>query len=707
MSANAVDAAGEVAPLSVPVFGDLKAAVSHQFKRMSSHDLFRTEISGDDLWTAYLASFPAGSNPIFRKRTEHDCGCCRQFIRAIGNVVAIIDGRLVSLWDAAGIAHSAYQVVTETMSALVKSHPIANRFLHYEAKVGTDRNFENAAEGVLTWNHFYAELPQRNERKLVCRKAEIGPILSETRAQHDVLLRSLTELTVEAAETVLDLTDRNSLYRGEEHRHAVKAFLDAKVAFDKLPASYQDVFAWQKTGDLPGSVSKIRNTSIGSLLTDLSAGRDLEDSVRAYERMVAPANYKRPTTLVTQAMVERARAEVESLGLTSALERRFATLADVSVNNVLFADRSARVQMKDAFSGIAKVEKPKGTDHAPEVPIETFLADILPGATSLEIMVENSHAGNFVSLIAPADTMAKSMFLWENRFSWSYAGDLADSDIRRAVQARGGRVDGVFRFSHSWNHEKRNASLMDLHVFMPGNHTEAVNGVHDFYGNGERVGWNHRRHIKSGGTQDVDYTQPAPPGYIPVENITFPLLERMPTGRYVCKIHNWALRPPTHGGFRAEIEFGGRLFQYDYDKPMGNKEWVTVAEVTLENGMFTIKHHLPEAASSRKIWGIDTHAFQRVNVVMLSPNHWDGRGVGNRHYFFMLDQCRNDGSARGFYNEFLGPDLAKHRKVFEILGAKMRAEESPDQLSGIGFSSTQRNAVIARVSGSRVVRVTF
>ena len=33
----------------------------------------------------------------------------------------------------------------------------------------------------------------------------------------------------------------------------------------------------------------------------------------------------------------------------------------------------------------------------------------------------------------------------------------------------GGRIDGVLRFSHSWNYEgMRNGSLMDLHVFMPG-----------------------------------------------------------------------------------------------------------------------------------------------------------------------------------------------------------------------------------------------
>lgn len=31
---------------------------------------------------------PAGTNPIFRERTEHDCSCCRNFVKNLGNVVA-------------------------------------------------------------------------------------------------------------------------------------------------------------------------------------------------------------------------------------------------------------------------------------------------------------------------------------------------------------------------------------------------------------------------------------------------------------------------------------------------------------------------------------------------------------------------------------------------------------------------------------------
>jgi hypothetical protein len=93
---------------------------------------------------------------------------------------------------------------------------------------------------------------------------------------------------------------------------------------------------------------------------------------------------------------------------------------------------------------------------------------------------------------------------------------------------------------------------------------------------------------------------------------------------------------------------------------------------------------------------------------MYSPNHWDASaGVGNRHYLFMLKDCVNPENPNGFFNEYLSQDLAKHKRVFEALGAEMKVEPSGEQLSGVGFSSTQRNSFTAKVKGSaeRILKV--
>jgi len=94
---------------------------------------------------------------------------------------------------------------------------------------------------------------------------------------------------------------------------------------------------------------------------------------------------------------------------------------------------------------------------------------------------------------------------------------------------------------------------------------------------------------------------------------------------------------------------------------------------------------------------------------MNSPNHWDGECTGNKHVFFMLKDCNNPDKARGFYNEFLSDNLNTHRKVFEVLASKMKADPTTDQLSGLGFSTTKKDHVICRVTGSfnRMIKVIF
>lgn len=690
-------------------FVEFKKAVAARFTTMAKGNLFRVNVSGETLWDTYLASFPEGSNPIFRERTEHDCSCCRSFIKQVGNIVAIRDGRLVSLWDSLDLGHP-YGPVAEKMAELIVNASIEAPFLHSQSTAGTDKNFEQMVDRTQTWNHFFINIPSAFVKKGV----DIPSVIGEYRGSHDVFLRSLNEITDDAVDSVLEIIKQGALYRGQEHEHSVAALREALTKVKDYTADQKDRFVWDSVmGGTQASVRRIRNTSIGTLLVDLSAGMDLDSAVKKFEVMVAPSNYKRPTALVTPKMIEQAKEKVQELGLLSALERRHATVADVGVNNVLFVNRAtAKVMQGDdpfaALKGVAKVA-PKDFSKIDAIPLAKFLSDVVSGAKSIEVLMTNKLLPNLASLTAPTDPTARRLFKWASPIAWSYNGGVADSELRRAVAARGGRVDGVFRFSHSWNYDKRNASLMDLHVFMPGSTMHDKNVVDDAYGTGRRVGWNHRGDSQSDGRQDVDFTPAAPEGYVPVENITFPDLARMPEGEYICKIHNWTLRSPTKGGFRAEIEFDGNLYQYEVDRPLAHKEWVTVAVVTLKNGAFTIDHRLPTAESTKSVWGINTNDFHPVRAILKSPNHWDGECVGNEHLFFIIDGCLNDQPIRGFYNEFLDSRLDPHRKVFELLGSKMLIAPAPDQLSGLGFSSTQRNMATVKVTGStsRIFNVRF
>ena len=212
-----------------------------------------------------------------------------------------------------------------------------------------------------------------------------------------------------------------------------------------------------------------------------------------------------------------------------------------------------------------------------------------------------------------------------------------------------------------------------------------------------------------GGMLDVDANGADGVRNDPAENIFYKTLNKLKPGKYQLGVHNYNRRSAGRG-FTMQVEFGGQTTNIDYDKIVKQDERVIVAEFeySKKDGLKIVKS-LPSSQTQREVWNITTQTFHKVSVVMLSPNYWDDKAVGNKHYFFMLEGCLNDGKARGFYNEFLTDELSKHRKVLELVGSKMQTDESNNQLSGLGFSSTNRNSILVRVSGSfnRVIRVLF
>lgn len=701
-------------------FTEFKKVFQKNFADMvkDADALFEVAVDKDEFWNLYLDSFPEGTNMMFRKRREYDCSCCRHFIKTIGNAVVIKDNKIRTMWGFS-TGDTTFQPVVDALDTYLKSRAVTNLYVTKDKYIGVEFNFEHSTNTPITlkWEHFNLLLPDKFVDK---SQRSVGDIQGSFRDIRNVFARSLTEITEDAIQTVLELISSNTLYRGAEWKEILVRFLQYKRAYDKLPKEERENFSWENAKSAGNSIGKIRNHSIGTLLVDISNGEDLDTAVKKYEKIVAPANYKRPKAIFTKKMLEDAKQTIASLGYMESLGRRFATLEDITINNILFSNRDAAKRMSggtDVFDEMmSEVSTPaKKFSRVEEIPVEKFITDVLPSARSVEVYLENKHAPNMVSLIAPKNPNAPTMFKWDNGFSWAYSGNITDSDITRRVQEAGGRTDGVLRFSHSWNYEgMRNASLMDLHVFLPGSSQphNIKNGkeIHDFYGNDERVGWNHRRHYRTGGIQDVDYTAPAPVGYIPVENTTFPSMEKLPEGVYTFKIHNWRFRSPTTGGFKAELAFGGEVFQFVHEKPLENKEWVTVAKLELKRGEWRVLEMMECDSSPIEMWNLKTNQFVPVSVIMYSPNYWDEQdGIGNKHYMFMLKDCVNPESPNGFYNEFLKNELTQHKRVFEALGGKMAVESVDDQLSGLGFSSTKRADLVVRVKGQteRVMRIKF
>lgn len=575
---------------------------------------------------------------------------------------------------------------------ICKAASCTNIYVTNLNRIGTPKNYEMAK----TWEHFYLDIPAKFVDK---SGRSTGDIQGDYRSVKDVFKRSLDEISVDSVETILELIAQNSIYRGKEWNAPLNEFLKYKKEYMNVPEEERNNYAWEKSVIAGPVIGKIRNHSIGTLLVNISEGMDLDTAVRAYERIVAPENYKRSNAVFTKKMLEDAKKTISDLGYMDSLNRRFAKVDDITVNNILFCnkDTAKRMGADDIFAEMSKDVKssPKKFYGVEEIPVDKFISDVLPTAREIELYFENKHSGNMVSLIAPEIADSKTMFKWDNNFSWAYTGNVTDS-MKERVKAAGGKVDGDLRFSIQWNDE--------------GDYDKNDLDAHCIEASGREISF--RQYSKPdvspcGGQLDVDIIRPT--RNVPaVENITYADRRTMKPGTYKMFV-NCYLNRGGKSGFRAEVEFDGQIYSYDYRGNFRTGQNVQVAEVTLDsNGNFTIKSKLPESTSSKNVWGINTNQFVPVSVICYSPNYWSNNQNGNKHIFFMLNGCINSENPNGFYNEFLNSELyPKHRKVLETLGSKLSVSNSDDQLSGIGFSMTKRSEVIIKVKGKveRVMKV--
>lgn len=676
--------------------------VASSFRAMAkAAQVFVTSVEGDALYRSYLEAFPVGTDPIFAKRTEHDCSCCKRFIRRAGNVVTVdARGAIRTVWDdAAEKAAHPYNEVAATLRSVVLAAEISDLYRVHQKDTSfgaaQTRSLDKDSGKVITWDHLHTgPIPESLQAEAP------DAVRGEYRTTVQVFVRGLIELTPSAIETVISLVDAKSLYRGEEHMAALQQFHTAQQTFLSKPEGLErNVFAWTNAH---GPASRFRNTVVGTLAQDLSEGRELEAAVQSFESKVAPQNYKRTSSIITPRMVKDAMATIEALGLESALERRFAVIGDISVNDVKWVDNVAKPLMKgglgDALMQHAVAANPRtpqeDEQRAETISVDDFLTQILPATTSMELLLKSVHLGNLVSLTAPANPEPKQLFRWDNDFAWSYAGNVADS-IAERVKKAGGKVDGAtLRVSLSWF----NTDDLDLHIHEPPGRGVAGLRGHIHYGN--KRGW-------TGGELDVDMNAMGNLSREAVENAVW--MNMISSGAYRVVVNNFRQRETSDVGFVIEVENNAKISHFSYNKTVRDKQDIHVATLHVKSGIVESVELGDPAISASNLsmtkWGLQTEKYVKVNAVTLSPNYWGANAVGNRHTFFLLEGARNDEPTRGIYNEFLHPRLERHRKVFEIIGDKTKCQPTDGQLSGVGFSSTKRDSILIRIHQGKKQRL--
>lgn len=656
------------------MFIELKNKIKERFDEMcNGGNLFVVDSDPHEIWDIYLNAFED------EYKQSNNCNCCKGFIRRVGNVVSIKDGEIQTLWGDIDDVPKEYQKSVKALDEYIKSKEIRDVFYQSFKTVGADSTLD--AKRSVYWNHFCVNVPYR----FVKNKDLIPKLLSDIRDSKNVLERGLTEISEDAVDTVLDLINQNSLYRGLDYEFALTKF--KKLKNGAKNATNLSNYVWSKIHKLPTAVSRIKNSSIGNLLLDISNGVDLDRAVASFESMVAPTNYKRPTALITSKQINETKKYLESAGLIKALERSQMSRNDLNVNNSLWVFRK-QYKNEDAFDVLEKnvVANPKSFNKIEEVTIQDFIEKVLPSAKKISVLLENKHFNNFVTLVKPEEG---NILKWSNGVSWSYTGQLADS-IKERVKLAGGDTDAFARVSLSWY----NSDDLDLHVIEP---------------SGERIYFSHKRSDVTDGYLDVDMNAYSIKNN-PVENIRWKDGGLMAEGTYKIYVDKFRERSKNNLGCEIELELGGDVYNIEMsDSDIRVRKQITF-NFSTKNGF---KVNLPKGKestyNSKEKWGVKSGTWVPLKALALSPNYWEGNGTGNKHFFFFLEGIKCDEKIRAFYNEMLSPDLDSHRKVMEHLGSVIEVKESEDELSGIGFSETLRNDLIVEVEGTfkRKLKIKF
>lgn len=693
-------------------FKELSTKIAENLESMSTGFLFRSKVTGDELWDIYINSFMPGDDPIFRdpNSTTHTCNLDRNFIRRYGNIISIDnENNIKSIFEVSVPVTSKYYASINKMLEVIYENPVGGVFvetydslrsLPYEStnayqskfRLGIPENHKKYTQeevdrygvvntkDIYTFNHFYGYI----DRARVSFTGEsIESIVSKYNSGYAALNSGLTLISISTLELVRELIEQDSILNGKSYLTRIERFIELKKEYINLKDNHSN-WMWKVSSVNPDS--RFKNSLIGVLCTEIESGYDLNDAVLNWNKRVDPANYMKAKAPISSLQIKEAKKFVEENGYEPSFTRRLAMIADINLSEIFHVNsanpESIPVSVFDnlGVKGNQIKFNPDNRKNLPSIGIAQFMSEIIPSSTEVQILLENRLTNNLVALTTSLDRQSKKIFKWDNNFAWTYFGNLAGKSlITETVKKAGGKLDGVMRFSILWNEDGKSIVDLDAHAHEPGD-------THIYFGR--------KTSFSTGATLDVDMINPESLG---VENIVWTNKNTMKKGTYSLSINNYNSR--HNNGFKAEVMIEGTLYTYESTEPLYHT--VKIADVTLDQmGNFSIEHKLPVKESTKSVWNVNTNEFHKVTLACLSPNYWNDNSAGNKHFMFMLKDCKPTEKIRGFHNEYLNSDLHAHRKVIDIVAeyTKIDPAECTESLSGLGFNATVRESFITRVT---------
>lgn len=247
--------------------------------------LFKSKLSGNEVWDIYLKSFKNGDDPTFRdpESTTHTCNNCNNFIKRYGNVVAIdMDGNIMTIFDIT--TDDEVKNSFKLLSKKLKSSEILDVFfetvtslksLPYEKNVksnqktyrlGIEKNVKRytvdeakkfgvvEADEIRTFHHYHLDLP----KQFVNNSGDsIEKITAFYRDKKDVFERCMIEIPLDTLNLVRDLINQGSLLDGTAHLHSVEEIITLKNNYETTPIN-KKLYNWVLTYSIEERTAKFK-----------------------------------------------------------------------------------------------------------------------------------------------------------------------------------------------------------------------------------------------------------------------------------------------------------------------------------------------------------------------------------------------------------------------------------------------------------------
>ncbi|QWY83081.1 hypothetical protein [Rhizobium phage RHph_X66] len=392
-------------------FGPFADAVRERFASAiaGGQPLFTSDAT--DLWDEYLNGF---DDPI--ERQNHNCNCCRSFIRHYGGLLVIDDKGVQrsAIWDD-DLAPAFFKKAAANLKKAAVRANVNGVFISSDAQWGTPKTGP--------WNHF--SLVQSNERIHRDRVNTAFQVMAQKKQDFGTLKHGLADYSRDVVASAVNLLESEALYRSEKVIGPAKFLLAIHDAYRGRFKHRHENLIWKAVATAPVGFCTPRSSMIGTLLDDLKDGMSVELVKSRFKTKMDPLQYQRPQAAPSAGNIAVAEKLVEKLGIQNSLKRRFARLEEITTIWTPTAPAAA-----PATGGVFGHLTPKNTPAKSDAPVaplqnitwEKFLRTVVPKALSMEMQMVSTRAA-FAAIVTAEDPDAPPILQWDseekrNPFSW-------------------------------------------------------------------------------------------------------------------------------------------------------------------------------------------------------------------------------------------------------------------------------------------------